>query len=145
MFLGEPSLSHPPLLLFDHSVSSAITLLACGSSHPHHPFPFFHCFICFSCMFPFSWHMFISGMFFLSLFFLHMSCWSYVCVCFVCVCLFFNADIFLSVRWAQRGARAKIYLFWKRYSYSLLTWFKGLCHLCPATWCCSHKHLGSLL
>lgn len=65
----------------------------------------------------------------------------------LCVCVYFLMLIFFFRSGELRGEQelTKIYLFWKRYSYSLLTWFKGLCHLCPATWCCSHKHLGSLL
>lgn len=86
-----------------------------------------------------------------------LECFSsayFFCICLaevmsvsaLCVCVYFLMLIFFFRSGEPRGEQElRFYLFWKRYSYSLLTWFKGLCHLCPAIWCCSHKHLGSLL
>lgn len=149
---GTCSLPPSPLLLFDHSVSSAITLLACGSSHPQYPFSFFHCFIYFSLHVPLLlihvhlWNIFPQLTF--SAYISLKLCLCLFCVC-VCVSVCFLMLIFFWGPVSPEGSKSSVrfvYLYLKkRYSSSLLTWFKGLGHLCPPTWWCSHKHLGSLL
>lgn len=148
--IPSPLTSHALIILSSIALLSAITFMACWSSHPHSFFHFYLFAVLFICFplpcFPFSTTCSSLDYFFLSVLFLDVSYWTCVCVCFLLPFFFFQG--------AQKESRSSLLQDKKNlFSFNMIyrpfasvsSFNFNSCHSCPPTWWCSHRELSFFL